>query len=358
MNWQIPYLTADLPGVGGEIRRVPEDFIVEEVPLYPLCGEGEHTFFAVEKRGISTPALVQKLSRALQIPGTAISYAGLKDAQALTQQVLSVQGVSPEQLLALDLEEGIQILWATRHKNKLRIGHLKGNNFIIRIHRVHPDAGTRAAAILAVLARRGVPNGYGSQRFGNRGTNHEIGYALLHDDREALRSHGIRSLPFRQRRFYLSALQSALFNQYLTARLNQGTMDQVLLGDVAKKHDTGGLFTVEDVEVACQRVVNWEISATGPIYGYKMLQAKDAAGELESRILSEAGLDLEDFRPVKSKGSRRFLRYQPEGLHWEIEDTDLIVSFFAPKGSFATMLLRELLKTEVISGEEDEDAED
>ena len=357
MDWQIPYLTTGLPGIGGQMRTVPEDFIVEEVPLYELCDEGEHTFFSVEKRGMSTPVLVQKLARALDVPPTTISYAGLKDTYAVARQTLCVHAVPPEQLMGMTLED-VRVLWARRHTNKLRIGHLRGNRFTLRIRNVCPEAEARAAAILEVLARRGVPNGYGAQRFGNRGNNHEIGYALVRGDKPALQALGIRSLPFRRYRFYLSALQSALFNQYLTRRMEQGTLDQVLLGDIAKKHETGGIFTVEDVAAENPRAANWEISAAGPIYGYKMLPTHADAAALEAAVLTEAGLTLESFRATKSKGSRRHLRYRPEGLTWQVEGDALVLSFFAPKGSFATMLLRELLKTEVASeesGDEDEE---
>ncbi|MBN1877835.1 MAG: tRNA pseudouridine(13) synthase TruD, partial [Anaerolineae bacterium] len=154
----------------------------------------------------------------------------------------------------------------------------------------------------------------------------------------------------------ISALQSALFNQYLTRRIETGTMDATLLGDIAKKQDSGGIFTVENVEIENTRVKAWEISPTGPIYGYKMLQAVATAGDLEATVLAGSGLTLEAFRNVKSKGSRRPLRYRPEGLTWQWEDAaTLIVSFFAPKGAYATVLLRELMKLDVTLDEGDED---
>jgi tRNA pseudouridine13 synthase len=123
-------------------------------------------------------------------------------------------------------------------------------------------------------------------------------------------------------------------------------MDDLLPGDVAKKHDTGGLFTVEAVAEERPRVTNWEISATGPIYGYKMMEAKDEAADLEAQILEEVGMRLEDFRSVKAKGSRRALRYRPADLDWHVEGDVLTVTFSAPKGAYATLFLRELMKSE------------
>lgn len=356
LDWQLPYFTADLPGIGGKLRVAHEDFMVEELPAYEPSGTGEHTFFAVEKRDLSTPVLVAQIARALELSPREVSYAGLKDARAVTRQVFSVQWVAPERLLALPLENA-RVLWASRHTHKLRVGHLRGNRFTIRIRDVHPDAASRAAVILEVLARRGVPNGYGVQRFGNDGRNAEIGWLLLRNDRAGLRARGIRTLPFRQHRFYLSALQAALFNRYLAERLQRQLLDDVLPGDVAKKHATGGMFTVESVTAERPRARAGEISATGPIYGYKLWPAQAESAALEAAILAAAGLTLEDFRPAKLKGSRRVVRYLPEDLAWHLEAQTLVVTFCAPKGAFATMLLRELMKSDTGLEETDDDDE-
>jgi len=346
LNWEIPYLTAALPGVGGTIRVEIEDFVVEEVPTYEPCGEGEHTFFGVEKRDVSTMVLIREIAGALGVSERAISSAGLKDARAVARQTLCVQWVPPEKILALDLPKA-QVLWAKRHTNKLRSGHLRGNRFTLRIRDVVPEAASRAEAITAQLLARGVPNGYGRQRFGNRGDNHEVGLLLLCNDRAALREHGVHHLSRKMRQFFVSSVQSSLFNAVLAKRLESGTMDDVLLGDVAKKTETGGIFTVEDVMADGPRVKAWEISATGPIFGYKMLAARDDAGALESQVLADADIPLDVFKPFKAKGSRRPLRYYPEGLQWEMEADDVLtVSFFAPKGAYATSLLRELMKVE------------
>jgi len=345
LDWHLPYLTEALPGTGGQIRTVPQDFIVEEIPAYAPSGEGEHTFFRVEKVGVTTPALVRQVVQALDISSRDVGSAGRKDKYAVARQTLSVWNVPPERLMDLDLENA-RVLWAKRHTNKLRIGHLLGNRFTLRICDVHPESEARAGAILDVLARRGVPNGYGRQRFGNRGDNDKIGLALVRHDWEVLDWRGIHTPSYGQRRFYVNALQSALFNRYLAVRMHEETMDDLLPGDIAKKHDTGGMFTVEDVEQERPRIAAWEISATGPIYGYKMMKAQDEAAALEARVLDEIGLALEDFRPVKAKGSRRALRYRPADLDWHVEDDALVVTFFAPKGAYATLFLRELMKSD------------
>ena len=340
---RIPYLTAHLPGIGGVIRVQLEDFVVEEVPAYRPCGSGEHTYIWVEKRGITTTQLVAQLAEQLAIPRRTISYAGLKDAQAVARQMLSLHLVPPERLKRLTLDNA-RILRVSRHRNKLRIGHLRGNRFTIRIRDVAPDAALRAADILAELSARGVPNAYGPQRFGNRADNHIVGYHLLQGDRAALTQMGIRSPSRRMRQFFISALQAALFNQVVAQRIEADTLDTVVAGDIARKEDTGGLFIVEDVEAERPRAARFEISPTGPIYGYRMMEAQQEAGALEGRILSQAGLTLEDFRAVQARGVRRPLRYHPGEVTYTSDAEGVVIAFFAPKGAFATMLLRELMK--------------
>lgn len=343
-EWNIPYLTCGMPGIGGVLRAKLADFFVDEIPAYEPCGQGEHTYFRVEKRGISTMMLMKEIAQKLNISIKNISSAGLKDTHAIARQTLCVHNVLPEAIESLALADA-QILWVSRHTNKLRTGHLKGNRFTIRIRGVGPTATGIATPILEILERRGVPNAYGEQRFGNRGNNHLIGEYLLRNDREGLLAHGIRHPSYKMKAFFVSAFQSSLFNQYLVMRMNTNSMDNVLAGDIARKEDTRGLFTVEDAAVDSLRVKAWEISPTGPIYGYKMMQAADQAGKLEASLLAAKGLSLESFRTVKAKGTRRPLRYKPENLTWHQDGDDaLVVAFTAPKGSFATLLLSELMK--------------
>lgn len=346
LAWDVPYLTAETPGIGGVIRTEIDDFIVDEIPAYEPCGDGEHTYFGIEKRGISTMNVVNQLAQKLDRRPRDVSFAGRKDARATTRQSFCVHNVPLEEIRALELDNA-RVLWVSRHRNKLRVGHLRGNRFTIRVRDVTQNAAARAEPILATLARRGVPNAYGPQRFGSHGDNQIVGYHLLRHDTEALRALGIHRPQRRMFDFYISALQSSLFNQVIAARISAGTLDTVIAGDVAKKEDTGGIFTVEDGETERPRAASWEISATGPIYGYKMMQAQADAGEIETRILAASGIALEDFRAVKAQGVRRPMRYNPKRLTWQMDgDDQLIVSFFAPKGSFATTLLRELMKTE------------
>ena len=182
----IPYLTADLPGTGGRIKTKTDDFIVREIPLYPASGQGIHVYFTIEKRGISTLSAVNMIARALGRKTMEIGYAGLKDTQAVARQTFSIEHESHTRIAALELPQ-IRILEVTRHQNKLKIGHLAGNHFTIKIRNDQwaiaggsvADAGQKATAVLQRLATTGVPNFFGPQRFGMRGDNHQLGLSLL-----------------------------------------------------------------------------------------------------------------------------------------------------------------------------------
>ncbi|OGO04899.1 MAG: tRNA pseudouridine(13) synthase TruD, partial [Chloroflexi bacterium RBG_13_56_8] len=177
------YLTAHLPGIGGRTRVRLEDFLVQEIPLYPPTGEGQHTLFEIEKRGIDTNTAIRRLARVWGVPQTRIGSAGLKDAHAIARQLLSVEGVAPPTVLDTEVPD-VQILWAERHRNRLKVGHLRGNHFTIRVRDPLPDAVKRARDILEILQRRGVPNHFGYQRFGARQNTHLLGCYLVQRDLE------------------------------------------------------------------------------------------------------------------------------------------------------------------------------
>ncbi len=177
------YLTEDLAPIGGLLKQRPEDFLVEEVPLYEPCGEGEHIYLFIEKRNLSTLHLVRLLARHFGVRPDAVGYAGLKDKYAVTRQMLSVHvpGRKTEEFGPFE-HRGAGILWIDRHTNKLRSGHLRGNRFSIRIRGVSPTAVVTASKGLDTLAMIGVPNRFAEQRFGLWNINHLIGRAIILGD--------------------------------------------------------------------------------------------------------------------------------------------------------------------------------
>jgi tRNA pseudouridine13 synthase len=189
-------LTPDIPPVGGIIRERPEDFIVDEVPLYDPAGHGEHIYLYLQKYNLSTSALVSIVARHFDIPERHIGYAGLKDRRAVTRQVLSIYAPAkrPEDFPSLQ-HEHVKVLWADLHTNKLRRGHLRANRFAIKIRRTPIRNVLNAKRVLDVLASRGLPNRFGEQRFGYLLNNHLIGRAVLLGDYAGAVHELLRSQP-------------------------------------------------------------------------------------------------------------------------------------------------------------------
>ncbi len=355
----LTYLTADVPGVGGRIKVQPEDFFVEELPLYAPSGSGEHLYLLIEKRLQTTTDVIRRLAKIFNVRRGDIGYAGLKDKHAVTRQHFSIWLPDPSRDQAM-LDQiqytPIKLLWHARHGNKLRRGHLAGNRFVIRIREVEPAHVLRVRTVLDRLTQQGVPNFIGEQRFGYRQTNDIIGLHLLRGqwqaaldemlgkpldidsppmhaarqayeagdipgalehwprrlryDRQALDflrqgktpEQAIRSLDRAQLDFLLSSLQSALFNRVLDQRLrNQALgMHQLLPGDLAFKHDNGSVFAVDADLAAVEngpggRVGTLAVSPSGPMWGANMLMPTGEALAMETAMLAEAGITPPEF---------------------------------------------------------------
>ncbi|MER3479739.1 MAG: tRNA pseudouridine(13) synthase TruD [Meiothermus sp.] len=336
-----PYLSADLSGTGGRIRSEPQDFQVEEVPAYTPSGEGEHLYLFIEKEGLTTRAVFEFIRDTLAVPEAGIGVAGLKDKRALTRQWISIPAKYEARVSRLEELPGVRILEQGLHSNKLRVGHLRGNRFKILIRDASEDARSRAEAVLRRLEAQGVPNYFGPQRFGIGGLNPQKGYELV------TRGKG-RGAPW-LKKFLIASLQSLLFNDWLALRLGLGLYAQVVRGDVAKKHDSGGEFLVEDPQLENPRAARLEISAMGPLYGKRYFEAEGEARALEDQILERYRLRREQF--AARKGARRVIRF-PLG-EWAVSEAPegIWVSFFLPKGAYATAVLREVMKTNPDAGE-------
>ncbi|MDF0676678.1 MAG: tRNA pseudouridine(13) synthase TruD [Nitrospira sp.] len=336
-----PFLTDNLPGIGGQIRTLPEDFQVEERPLYLPCGEGEHLYVTITKRGLSTPDLVRRLSSSLGIKAQAIGVAGLKDARAVTTQMVSLQGIHPEQLSRLRIDDtvlNVQILG--RHRNRLRTGHHSGNRFRLIIRNVAGHSAETVPAVLQQLSTRGVPNYFGPQRQGKDGENYRIGALLLHDARRRERMNRATRI------WYLNSYQSFLFNRILARRISH--LDKIFVGDWAMKLENGACFQVEDADKEQPRANRFEISPTGILFGSRVSWASDEPGSIEEAVISEAEATKETLvaaaKACGFRGERRALRIPLAELEWSLDGDTLTLSFSLPPGAYATSVLRELMK--------------
>jgi len=399
----LPYLTRAMPGLGGRIKAHRADFVVEEIPLYEPSGQGTHVYFVIEKSGLPTMQAVHQIAQALGVPARNVGFAGLKDADAVTTQTLSLEHVDPGRIQKLALK-GIRVLSVAHHTNKLKLGHLKGNRFRIRLRDVDTARISEAHTILDVLVRRGAPNYFGPQRFGLRGDTWQVGRALLcgdyaealacmlgrptdldrgevrraralfdagdyagaadawpypmHHERRVCRAmaktHGnaaraVRGLDKHMRQFFVSAFQSQLFNQVVARRID--ALDRLEVGDLAWRHPQGAVFSVENLAAEQPRCDVFEISPTGPLYGAKMQLPTGPQGEIERAVLTEAGLTLESWRESrdrKARGGRRPLRFQPHAADvtagQDAHGDYLELTFELEAGCYATMVLREICK--------------
>ena len=342
LDLRVPFLTADLPGIGGTIKAIPEDFVVEEIPSYEPSGTGDHLFLWIEKRGVAAEELTRHIARALQIHTGEIGVAGMKDRHAVTRQLVSVPRAAESRVAEINCAE-IQVLTAQPHSQKLRTGHLRGNQFRILIRDVSADAAEAAYPVRDVLLQHGLPNFFGAQRFGRDQETATIGMQLLRGEITSPPSHWSRKRFLRK--LALSAAQSVLYNRYLARRMHDGLLRTVLDGDVMFKQ-TGGIFYVTDRAAEQARFDSREIVHAGPIFGKKTFPAHGESLAREAAILTESGITpshLRSFGPLLSGTRRRNLVYVddlaitplPHGLEFR---------FSLPAGSYATVLLAEFMK--------------
>jgi tRNA pseudouridine13 synthase len=350
-----PLLTSDLPGIGGRIKQTPDDFEVEEIPAYAPCGSGPFLYLWIEKRDMGAEYFQRQLARRLDIPPGEIGTAGLKDRHAVTRQMVSVPEQVADRLEQLN-GDGMRLLSVGRHGNKLRPGHLRGNRFRILIREVDPGAAERLGAIVERLREHGLPNYYGPQRFGHGGETVQLGLALLRGEPPPKTASGRRVNTRNKflRKLALSAVQSALFNHYLDRRLTDGLLRRVLVGDVMGMWPCGGLFVTEDVPREQARFEARETVHTGPIFGRKTFAAAGEAAAREAVVLEEAGLTPASFAGFGKllQGTRRHNLIYLDDLSAAPGADGVRLMFTLPAGSYATVLLREVMKSDGLEADE------
>jgi len=317
----LTHLTADLPGIGGVLKQRPEDFLVEEQPLYQPTGEGEHLMLFIEKTGLTTSEAIYRITKAFRAGRGDAGYAGLKDKHAVTRQHITVRVTDADPIdvsLARITEysgDKLKVLWHERHVNKLRRGHLLANRFVIRVRQVEPTAVVAAKRCLDRLVASGAPNYVGEQRFGYMRINHTLGRLLLQrkskefldmmlglkgsvdaigtqlgraaydagdfaaalehwpkhlkNDRQALDAlrqkktpeQAVLNIAMDQREFFLSAYQSDVFNRVLERRIRMGLFDRLVPGDLASKHDNRAVFAVDEAVASLENAPGGRMGA-------------------------------------------------------------------------------------------------
>ncbi|MBA6117008.1 MULTISPECIES: tRNA pseudouridine(13) synthase TruD [Pseudomonas] len=318
------------------LKAVAEDFQVDEVLDIPLSGQGEHLWLWVEKRDLNTEEAARRLARAAGVPVRSISYAGLKDRQALTRQWFSLHlpGKADPDLSRAE-DASLRVLKQVRHQRKLQRGAHSANGFTLRLTAMTADHQALDAR-LALLKQQGVPNYFGSQRFGHAGGN-------IHDAQDwAAR----KALPEQRnvRSRLLSAARSYVFNQVLAARVADGSWQRAQVGDLLAFTDSRSFFPAGEQECSDPRLAILDLHPTGPMWGEGPTPAAGVAGEREAAVAAQHPALCQWLAGAGMSQERRILRLPIGGLTWHYPEPDILqLEFVLPAGCFATVVVRELV---------------
>ena len=315
------------------IRTSNSDFCVTEVLGFEPDGEGEHDLLWLEKSGDNTRWVAQQLAKFAGIKVADVGYAGLKDRHALTRQWFSVRRPAGDKADWSGFElENVNVLQVVRHRRKLRQGSHQGNQFRIALR---SDVAWSDAQLdnLATIARRGVPNYFGEQRFGRDGGNIATARRLFDGARL---SRGARAMA-------LSAARSFLFNHILQQRVLAGTWDRLLRGDVANLDGSASVFACDETdESLATRLRDLDIHPTAVMWGEGAPGSAADVGKLESELAESYLWLTEGLVRNKVEHARRATRLNVRDLCWTQESGVLRLEFFLSRGGYATAVLREI----------------
>ncbi len=329
------------PQVSGVIRTSPEDFQVDEVLGFDLTGEGEHVCLHIRKRNSNTAFVAKQTAKLAGVKNMDVSYAGLKDRNAVTTQWFSIYlSNKPEPDWTSLNNDEVEVLEVKRHNRKLRRGALQGNRFTLVVRNLEGDIDSLEAR-LNLVKQGGVPNYFGEQRFGHDSGNLEKARAMFAGEFK-VKNRDKRSI-------YLSAARSEIFNQVLSQRVANESWHQAIDGDVMMLNGSSSVFETQLVDDEIKRRIDeHDIHPTGPLWGRGALATHLAACDIENSVVDQYALFCEGLEKAGMKQERRALRLLVHEMSWRIEDNCLEVSFFLESGAYATTVLREILNSEVL----------
>ena len=336
-------------------KQSKDDFVVNEVPLYEFSNEGEHLILKLRKKDLATWDAIEILANYLKCSTREFGYAGLKDKNAMTVQHISIHRKYEDALKSFS-HENIKILETTYHNNKIKIGHLKGNNFFIRLKRVGLVEKQKIEEAFSKIAVFGMPNYFGFQRFGVEGDNYKKGKDII-DGKLKEKKRNLKQM-------YINAYQSYLFNSWLSKRIEisklidafepkeifeklnlpldevkrakkQPHPFKILTGDLLSHYPFGKIFIIDDLETESQKFFEKDRVPTGLLCGKRVKKSEGLSYEIEK-----------DFEVQMSEdGARRFAFVFPENLqsNYKEDKNHMELSFYLPKGSYATELIAEIL---------------
>ena len=336
-------------------KQNKDDFVVTEIPLYEFSGEGEHLILKIRKKDLATWDALEIIAKFVACKSRDIGYAGLKDKNAMTVQTISIHKQYEEKLKTFN-HPNIKILETTYHNNKIKVGHLKGNKFFIRLKRVNVLDSRKIEAALGSIATLGMPNYFGFQRFGIDGDNYKKGKAIIEGTLKEKR----RNL----KQMYINAYQSYLFNSWLSKRIEISKLIdafeakeiyeklnlpldivkrmkkqkhplKIMTGDLLSHYPFGKIFTIDDLETESDKFYERDRVPTGLLSGKRVKNSVDLAYEIEKEYEEPTGED----------GARRFAWIFPSEVesNYKEDKNWMELKFTLPKGCYATELIAEII---------------
>ena len=318
------------------LKAIAEDFQVDEVLDIPMSGAGEHLWLWIEKRNLNTEEAARRLARAAGVPLRNVSYAGLKDRQALTRQWFSLHlpGKADPSLERVE-DDTLKVLRVTRHQRKLQRGAHSANGFTLRLTELQVDRDLLEQR-LKHIKQHGVPNYFGLQRFGFDGGNVEAARSFA-ERQELPVQRNLRSR-------LLSAGRSYLFNRVLAKRVADGTWGRACVGDLLAFTDSRSFFPAGEAECHDPRLQVLDLHPTGPLWGVEPSPASGEIQVLEAAIAASEPSIAKWLAEAGMKHERRILRLPIGGLSWHYPGPDILqLEFVLPTGCFATAVVRELV---------------
>ncbi len=321
----------------GIIRQNLEDFKVDEIPAFECSGEGEHAFIHIEKRGENTDYIARQLARFAGVRQRDVSYAGLKDRHAVTTQWFSVWlPGKPDPDWSVLNSDNLKILQTQRHSRKLKRGSLAGNQFSLIIRDWSGDKAYLEQQ-LQQIKLGGVPNYFGAQRFGREGNNINKVLALFS---------GQEKIPKDKRGLFLSAARSYIFNEIVSARVQQGNWNEFITGDVMMFNDSHSFFKTDSENTGIEKRLNdLDIHPTAILFGKGELESAQDMAVLEQKIIEQQNELAKGLIAFGLEQDRRAIRCQVKDLQWQfIAEQSVALQFSLNAGCYATAVLKELFE--------------
>ncbi|MDD1727836.1 MAG: tRNA pseudouridine(13) synthase TruD [Methanospirillum sp.] len=408
----LSWYSSDQEGIGGRLKAVPEDFVVDEIPETPVpSGTGPYLICRLTKKNWDQQRSIKEIAGRLGVSHQRIGFAGTKDKRAVTTQYISIYKGDPAVIEALHIPD-ITIEPVGASEQQISLGDLKGNRFTISLTDFNPFRPEDNPEEINRDLSEGVPNYFGYQRFGvQRPVTHCTGldmlrgsyedavrtfvsmpsvgeheeaakgrkfYADTGDAKASLHQIPVRlslersllhhldsnpgdyagafhTFPRTLRSMFVSAVQSWLFNRALSMRIEEGRgLSDPGIGDrILYPDGRSDIITQGTARMAAMQVKRDRCRIAIFMQGSEPVEQAGPDDRNMTWLMEEEGITAEMFQTVSS-----FLETKFSGAPRSIMlKTDLRVTlnenrisflFDLQPGQYATTLLREIMKADPI----------